>query len=279
MKSKKSQNGSVHLVIIVVLCIALIGALGFVCWQNFIQPKVVKVGVKEGSRPNDSAQTISQLELESIVTKELDFLNGKSSLGQITNQDKLQLASRLYAKAHPYAGGVYSRVIKASEIEDVLNSTSINSADLTHESIECLLVTEPAHNEYDYNADTKTYSNSDHLGHGAGGWVYAVYAKPVDFNNSNNQYSISYKYVFAVSKETGSSEEKVYGTYVDAKNNSNAIHTFVAEESENYNPVDLSKETNYFINNFDSFGSKLATYTYTFEKVDGKIRLVDFSVK
>lgn len=40
MNNKKSQAGSAHLVIIILLAVALMGALGFVCYQNFIQPKV-----------------------------------------------------------------------------------------------------------------------------------------------------------------------------------------------------------------------------------------------
>lgn len=39
MKNKHSQAGSAHLIIIIILAIALIGALGFVFWQNVIQKK------------------------------------------------------------------------------------------------------------------------------------------------------------------------------------------------------------------------------------------------
>jgi len=36
---QKQQSGIVHLAIIIVLIVALLGVLGFVYWQNFIQPK------------------------------------------------------------------------------------------------------------------------------------------------------------------------------------------------------------------------------------------------
>jgi hypothetical protein len=39
-KDSSSQTGSAHVIIIVVLVVALIGALGFVFWQNFIQNDV-----------------------------------------------------------------------------------------------------------------------------------------------------------------------------------------------------------------------------------------------
>lgn len=39
VKNKKYQSGSAHLIIVFVLVLALLGALGFVVWRNFIQTK------------------------------------------------------------------------------------------------------------------------------------------------------------------------------------------------------------------------------------------------
>jgi len=39
MKNKNNQTGSAHLIIIITLVIALLGSLGFVFWQNFVQDK------------------------------------------------------------------------------------------------------------------------------------------------------------------------------------------------------------------------------------------------
>ncbi len=39
MKSRQSQTGSAHIVIIIVLVIAVLGLLGFVFWQNFVEKK------------------------------------------------------------------------------------------------------------------------------------------------------------------------------------------------------------------------------------------------
>lgn len=47
-----SQKGSAHIVIIVILVIALLGALGFVFWQNFIDKPTVKND--ESSRTEDT---------------------------------------------------------------------------------------------------------------------------------------------------------------------------------------------------------------------------------
>ena len=39
MNKKKSQSGNAHLILVIVLVIALIGAIGYIAWQNFLQPK------------------------------------------------------------------------------------------------------------------------------------------------------------------------------------------------------------------------------------------------
>jgi len=280
VKKQNIQSGSAHLIIIIILALALIGALGFVFWQNFMQPKVNKSQDSSLIKTvtDSKYQQISQSELESIVTGQLNLLNGKTSINQITNQEKLQLAVNLYAKEHPYANGVYSRTIAASDIESVLNKSSISTDGLIHESIKCVTATNPVHNEYEYNSSAKTYSNANHGGHGIENRVYAVYSKASNFKEKNGQYLISYKYVFGVLREFGVDSDPVFGSYSDAKNNTNPIHTFAADANVNDGVVDSGNEPKYIEQNYSSFENKLSTYTYTFEKIDGKIKLVSFSV-
>lgn len=281
VKKQNTQSGSAHLVIIIILVLALIGALGFVFWQNFMQSK------DNNKQENTSVKTItdskyqkiSQSELESIITSQLGLLNGKTSTDQVTNQDKLQLAVKLYAKEHPYVNGTYERTITANEIEDVLNKSSLNVKGLVHESIKCAIATSPIHNDYDYDSNSKTYSNANHLGHGAGGQVFTVYSKSTDFKNSNGQYSISYGYIFSTSGDTGGGDIPVYGTYSDVKKQTNVLHIFKSPDDEMMSSVELAEQAKYFENNYNSFVDRLSKYTYTFEKIDGKISLVAFSVK
>lgn len=40
MKNRQQQTGSAHLIIIIMLVIVLLGSLGFIFWQNFIEKKV-----------------------------------------------------------------------------------------------------------------------------------------------------------------------------------------------------------------------------------------------
>jgi len=55
IKSSSSQNGSAFVAIIIVLLIAIIGALGFVFWQNFIQSPDTPVNQENLSRPDKTA--------------------------------------------------------------------------------------------------------------------------------------------------------------------------------------------------------------------------------
>lgn len=52
------QSGSAHVVIIVVLVIAIIGALGFVFWQNFLQPNT-EPAEQNTSQQNATGQQLS----------------------------------------------------------------------------------------------------------------------------------------------------------------------------------------------------------------------------
>lgn len=61
MFNNSSQNGSAHTVIIIVLVIALVGSLGFIFWQNFInttdsnqEESITRVGTKSNGKNVDN---------------------------------------------------------------------------------------------------------------------------------------------------------------------------------------------------------------------------------
>lgn len=62
----KKQSGSAHLVITIILAVALIGTLGFVYWQNFMQPKDSNksVSVSKDATDNDEVTTKSEEAVE-----------------------------------------------------------------------------------------------------------------------------------------------------------------------------------------------------------------------
>ena len=54
MNKQKSQSGFAHLAIIIVLIVALLGTLGFVYWQNFMQTKTSNTAQKTPTENKDS---------------------------------------------------------------------------------------------------------------------------------------------------------------------------------------------------------------------------------
>ncbi len=83
MNKTKSQSGSAHLIIIIILSVALIGSLGFVFYQNYMQPKtnneadvsspVEEVPVDANEDPNTLA--IADWEIDGVYNgeHEIDF--------------------------------------------------------------------------------------------------------------------------------------------------------------------------------------------------------------
>lgn len=49
---RKSESGSVHIVVISLLVVALIGAMGFIFWQNFMQPDISKKATNDTTVTN-----------------------------------------------------------------------------------------------------------------------------------------------------------------------------------------------------------------------------------
>lgn len=64
MNKKQSQSGSIHLIIVIVLVVTLIGALGFIFWQNFMQPKTSDTN----SSTTASTATVSDITYKKYTT-------------------------------------------------------------------------------------------------------------------------------------------------------------------------------------------------------------------
>jgi len=59
VNKKQSQSGSIHLIITIVLAVALIGALGFVFYQNYMQPKASDNNAVVSNETDDTATTVT----------------------------------------------------------------------------------------------------------------------------------------------------------------------------------------------------------------------------
>jgi hypothetical protein len=73
VKNTKYQSGSAHLIIIAILSVALIGALGFVFYQNFIQSKdsTLKTDTSKTTTPAIAPAAV----VNELVTSYLSYIN------------------------------------------------------------------------------------------------------------------------------------------------------------------------------------------------------------
>jgi hypothetical protein len=74
MNKQKYQKGSIHLVIIIVLIVALLGILGFVYWQNFLQPKSTTKSNNSTSTSTPTPQTNSPTTTPPTVVEDINTL-------------------------------------------------------------------------------------------------------------------------------------------------------------------------------------------------------------
>lgn len=98
------QNGFAHAVLIIGLMVALVGALGFIFWQNFIYEEPVMEVVKKNSQTIDSEKTkprkvldIKELGKE-IDYSDSDYLDLAYEMTSVNRDDKNKFVVAIYSK-------------------------------------------------------------------------------------------------------------------------------------------------------------------------------------
>jgi len=102
MKSRiKEQGSSAHIIIVVVLVVALVGALGFIFWQNFInKPAESTVQTTETTKTDETKQSpksfaIAEWGVSIPVEGNYTFVAGDSTHGTIYSKELTQLEKDL----------------------------------------------------------------------------------------------------------------------------------------------------------------------------------------
>ncbi len=76
MKTRVSQTGSAHIVIVIILVVALLGALGFILWQNIINPK----SATETVQTSTTTETEEVSEEDAVVPDTIDLTLNKEAI-------------------------------------------------------------------------------------------------------------------------------------------------------------------------------------------------------
>lgn len=286
-KSKKKKN---YLVLIIVICIALILGLGIMIYMNLQKKgKINSNNIFNFGQSN--TQQIDQTEGEEIAEEELYILNGKKSISEIDNQQKLMMSLNLYLNSEEIMDKLNSGEdtfdIEASKLDEFFEKSSISYMDkLVHEDILLPKLDDGKDPvvEWKYDPDKKKYTcNTDMLQIYSNGfpYVYNVASKTSEFKEENGKYYLSKKYLWCMSGTDSDDCFTVYGSYDNAKEQKDKIATVPEPPVTNENEEDYSEENiyqKYMDENYESIKDKLETYTYVFEKTNDKIKLIDFHV-
>lgn len=130
----KKQQGFAHAVLIIGMVVALVGALGFIFWQNFIyeEPTLKETEVVQSSQKPASNAPADDSTNELYITeldKTLDLTNAKYddityTMTSINSDDK-----------NKYVAAVYSKDLNERLVEDAKKSGS--TVDTEYEKLSC----------------------------------------------------------------------------------------------------------------------------------------------
>ena len=215
-------------------------------------------------------EIITQDELTNIIENELFVFYGKTSLNDITNQDKLSLAVRLMVEKN----NAIIQSFTSSELEDSFNSTVISNLGINHENIVPIKsVTQDGNLGFGYTYENGVYRDRVSTNSGTSS-VPVVANKIVSFSENDGRYTLSIKYLWASFGEYIMGDNSLYGKYTDSINHQNSI----GELPEGLLVGSYENLQNWGNENFSSFEDKLEKYNFVFIKENGKITLINFYV-
>lgn len=215
---------------------------------------------------NVSDDNMSEEKLKNIIEKQLFILfkynDPVTKIENIDNKSKLLLAlSILEDKYTTKSNDINTTIVSftKSELENCFNSSVIRNLGIKHESFDLYeLISE----YYNRNTDLLVYSKEMYK------YMLPKASKVENYEKKNNQYTISMNYLFP---DSDVGFEYYYGSLTDVKNGANSV--VKAYDSNGY--IDAQK---YLDDNYDNIKDKMATYNYTFEIINNKINLVNFSI-
>ena len=276
MENKKSNKIVIMLlaiiiVVLVMLCILLVtNKISF----NFNEIGNSNQNISENSNDNEleegnnvSDNNVSEENLKNIIKKQLFILFRYSDpvikIENIDNKSKLLLALNILEDKYTTKSNDINTTIvnvSKSELEAAFNSSVISDLGIKHENFDLYELT--GNTIYNRNTDLLVYSKEMYK------YLLPQASKVKNYEKKNNQYIISMNYLFP---DSDVGFEYYYGSLIDVKNGANSV--VKAYDANGY--IDAQK---YLDENYNNIKDKLATYNYTFEIVNNKINLVNFSI-
>ena len=257
---EKKNNSGMLVGILIGLVIALLVVVGLLAtgtigFKTSTTTDNGQISENNQTNENNDPATVNQSELEKIIVDELYIITnrntGRTTIKSINDIESYDLETLVINKYNESDSSLTE--ISKNEMQNILSETCLSNMTITFDGT------------YKKNEYTKR-----NLYYGKIGAF-----KTVSFNNENNKYMISVKYIFVDNGDSGDRGLNGYGTMDDLKENKNPI---VQLYDDNTNTRIIDDIQKYLDNNFDTLKNKLATYNYTFEKQNDKIVLTSLSV-
>ena len=215
---KEKKKGKTRLkVIIVILLLALLGAIGYICYDKGII-KLPKKETKEEINTDDTKydKKLSQGELDDLQDFAKELSNNFAAYYPLDDFSKIDNQELLFWALKRVG---YNEEITTKEIENEIESYFGKSLKVTHENIECPTSDETPLYLYE---DGKYVSNPEHGGHG-------MTQKPstalfyVSSEKDGKDITVNYKILYSNSCSDTCILDSYYKSYEDSIKGINAI--------------------------------------------------------
>lgn len=289
---RKIINTNIGIVIICLFCAVCVMA-DFIVIDKALDSFIVNNEVKnhnEGNHviedTNSSNDDISEETLKNIIEEQLFGIFSKQfqpvvKKEDIDNESKLLVALKIledeytYTQTSPYTRPDILTIItefSESKLEEAFNSSVIGDLGIYHEDFG-LYNFDDSSSKYIRTGTLWSYINIGHM------YILPVASIVKSYEKKSNQYVISMNYLFS-DAELIINSKYYYGSITDLKSGINPIvkSCEVVIENEGRTHLNCLDAQEYLDNNYNDIKDSLATYTYIFEKQNGKIILTDFSI-
>lgn len=267
MEQEKNKNGGLiallSVIIVILLTLVVLLATGTINFKR--EPSKNNQQSNENTQQNSDESSTSKYtenDFKKVIDDELYILFGFKSLNEVTNGRKLTL---VFNKLDPnYSAGSFSK----QQVEEAFNATSIRSLGIQHETFDI----------YTYENDTYTGDSGKMSKRNL--FIPSMLAsKIINYRKNDDKYVLEVKYIFTNNGDSGDRGQYGYGSWNHLSDESKHIVEIYTYESDFNIKTLIPDLQKYLDENYDSIKDKLDTYVYTFEVVNDKINLVDFSIR
>ena len=293
MKKVNKVNVSIIIILAGMLCLLA----GYVMFDKIMATKNSNNDSSKGNSSekvsNSSISLDNRIELNNLIDNDLVVLLYKEKLSDLTD-----LELRTITRQNNYDKISDNSDFTSDELKKVFDNSVFSELKYEDGNIgtDCAGTVSDM-DMYIYDANTKTYSINSNIG--AGGCTVArpyVYTYNVDSYMDGDKYVIVNQYLFGNASGLNTVEESKYlfgsisddedylngfrhNTKIDASKSIVTLDNIGEEDTDTTLFMGALNEFTSDYKNYESIKDKLDTYTYTFEKKDGRFVITDFSVE